>query len=217
MLSKKWLTLHRGSPVAEIKFKSARICLLFNLAACEVVELMRKRNQTLSSGGTVSAIKASCVKEVDRIEKQFDDSTPNLLFGLVSMNVDLRIECRAAASLELLSKFMLLLHKALANAEAFKKYNQVMNFLLQVKHAKFDLDEARRWVWNSEPEAYMAGGAKTTSGNYLQAGSTVYILSLDLYSVQPALCNDGTVSANNARCDKEVDRNKKQFDDCNIL
>ncbi|GKB48681.1 hypothetical protein Tco_0899434 [Tanacetum coccineum] len=68
---------------------------------------------------------------------------------------------------------MLLLHKALANAEAFKKYNQVMNFLLESE-------------------------AKTTSGNYLQAGSTVYILSLDLYSVQPALCNDGTVSANNA-------------------
>ncbi|GKB19121.1 thiamine thiazole synthase, chloroplastic-like protein [Tanacetum coccineum] len=37
--------------------------------------------QTLSSGGTVSAIKASCVKEVDRIEKQFDDSTPNLFFA----------------------------------------------------------------------------------------------------------------------------------------
>ncbi|GKA26742.1 hypothetical protein Tco_0712851, partial [Tanacetum coccineum] len=35
-------------------------------------------------GGTVSGIKASCVKEVDRIEKQFDDSTPNLLFGLVN-------------------------------------------------------------------------------------------------------------------------------------
>ncbi|GJT11292.1 leucine-rich repeat-containing protein [Tanacetum coccineum] len=44
-----------------------------------------------------------------------------------SKNVDLRIECRAAAG-----KFMLLLHKALANAEAFKKYNQVMNFLLQI-------------------------------------------------------------------------------------
>ncbi|GJU61506.1 gamma-tubulin complex component 5-like protein [Tanacetum coccineum] len=84
------------------------------------------------------------------------------------MNVDLRIQYRAAAG-----KFMLLLHKALANAEAFKKYNQVMNFLLQVKCAKFVLDEARRWVW------------------------------------KPALCNDGTVSANHAMCDKEVDRIKK--------
>ncbi|GJX58442.1 gamma-tubulin complex component 5-like protein isoform X1, partial [Tanacetum coccineum] len=60
----------------------------------------------------------------------------------------------------------------------FKKYNQVMNFLLQVKRAKFVLDEARRWVW------------KLT------------------------LCSDGTVSANNVRCDKEVDCIKKQFDDC---
>ncbi|GJU61505.1 mitochondrial Rho GTPase 1-like protein [Tanacetum coccineum] len=45
--------------------------------------------ETLSSGGTVSsAIKATCVKEVDRIEKQFDDSTPNLLFGLMSVLVE---------------------------------------------------------------------------------------------------------------------------------
>ncbi|GKD66823.1 gamma-tubulin complex component 5-like protein [Tanacetum coccineum] len=38
----------------------------------------------------------------------------------------------------------------IANAEAFNKYNQVMNFLLWVKRAKFVLDEARRWVWKSE-------------------------------------------------------------------
>nr|GEW90542.1 hypothetical protein [Tanacetum cinerariifolium] len=42
---------------------------------------------TLSSGGT-SAIKASCVKEVDRMEKQFDDSTPNLFFGFVSLLIE---------------------------------------------------------------------------------------------------------------------------------
>ncbi|GJY78264.1 leucine-rich repeat domain, L domain-like protein [Tanacetum coccineum] len=35
----------------------------------------------------------------------------------------------------------------IANAEALNKYNQVMNFLLRVKRAKFVLDEARRWVW----------------------------------------------------------------------
>ncbi|GJW88437.1 leucine-rich repeat-containing protein [Tanacetum coccineum] len=66
----------------------------------------------------------------------------------------------------------------IANAEALNKYNQVMNFLLRVKRAKFVLDEARRWVW------------------------------------KPTLCSDGTVSTNNARCEKEVDRIKKQFDDC---
>ncbi|GJW55296.1 thiamine thiazole synthase, chloroplastic-like protein [Tanacetum coccineum] len=43
--------------------------------------------QTLSSGGTVSAIKTRCVKEVDCIEKQFDDTTPSLLFGLVSVAI----------------------------------------------------------------------------------------------------------------------------------
>ncbi|GJX69129.1 thiamine thiazole synthase, chloroplastic-like protein [Tanacetum coccineum] len=44
--------------------------------------------QTLSSGGTVSAIKTRYVKEVDCIEKQFDDTTPSLLFGLVSVLIE---------------------------------------------------------------------------------------------------------------------------------
>ncbi|KAL8227385.1 hypothetical protein R6Q57_017217 [Mikania cordata] len=35
----------------------------------------------------------------------------------------------------------------IANAEALDKYNQVMNFLLRVKRAKFVLDKARRWMW----------------------------------------------------------------------
>ena len=35
--------------------------------------------QTLSSGGAVSAIKARCEMEVDRIEKQFDDCIAFLL------------------------------------------------------------------------------------------------------------------------------------------
>ncbi|MFS8025258.1 putative gamma-tubulin complex component protein [Helianthus anomalus] len=35
--------------------------------------------QTLSSGGTVAAIKARCHKEVDRIDKQFDDCMALLL------------------------------------------------------------------------------------------------------------------------------------------
>lgn len=35
--------------------------------------------QTLSSGGAVSAIKARCEMEVDRIEKQFDDCMAFLL------------------------------------------------------------------------------------------------------------------------------------------
>ncbi|KAK1267948.1 hypothetical protein QJS04_geneDACA006532 [Acorus gramineus] len=35
----------------------------------------------------------------------------------------------------------------IANLEAVKKYNQVMNFLLKVKRAKYVLDKARRWMW----------------------------------------------------------------------
>ncbi|XP_059432083.1 uncharacterized protein LOC132165504 isoform X2 [Corylus avellana] len=35
----------------------------------------------------------------------------------------------------------------IANTEAVKKYNQVMGFLLKVKHAKFVLDKARRLMW----------------------------------------------------------------------
>lgn len=35
--------------------------------------------QTLSSGGVVSAIKARCEMEVDRVEKQFDDCIAFLL------------------------------------------------------------------------------------------------------------------------------------------
>ncbi|MFS7973833.1 putative gamma-tubulin complex component protein [Helianthus anomalus] len=35
--------------------------------------------QTLNSGGTVAAIKARCHKEVDRIDKQFDDCMAFLL------------------------------------------------------------------------------------------------------------------------------------------
>ncbi|KAJ4844658.1 hypothetical protein Tsubulata_024215 [Turnera subulata] len=35
----------------------------------------------------------------------------------------------------------------IAHSEAIKKYNQVMRFLLKVKHAKFVLDKARRWMW----------------------------------------------------------------------
>ncbi|GJS14716.1 ribonuclease H-like domain-containing protein [Tanacetum coccineum] len=79
----------------------------------------------------------------------------------------------------------------IANAEAFNKYNQVMNFLLRVKRAKFVLDEARRWVWKWELIASRINNILTSAGL--------------------VLCSDGTVSAT---CEKEVDCIKKQFDDC---
>ncbi|KAL6493215.1 hypothetical protein OROGR_032974 [Orobanche gracilis] len=44
--------------------------------------------QTLSSTGSVSAIKAKCVKEMERIEKQFDDCMAFLLRALIWINWD---------------------------------------------------------------------------------------------------------------------------------
>ncbi|KAI8015972.1 Mitogen-activated protein kinase kinase kinase 5 [Camellia lanceoleosa] len=41
----------------------------------------------------------------------------------------------------------------IANAEAIKKYNQVMSFLLKVKRAKFVLDKTRRWMWKCKGTA----------------------------------------------------------------
>ncbi|CAN1235020.1 Gamma-tubulin complex component 5 (Fragment) [Linum perenne] len=38
----------------------------------------------------------------------------------------------------------------IANAEAIKKYNQVMTFLLKVKRVKFVLDKVRKWMWKSK-------------------------------------------------------------------
>lgn len=39
-------------------------------------------------------------------------------------------------------------------------------------------------------------------------------LALDFYSIQHMLGSDGAVSATKARCEMEVDRIEKQFDDC---
>lgn len=41
----------------------------------------------------------------------------------------------------------------IANLEAMKKYNQVMNFLLKVKRAKFVLDKSRKWMWKDRGTA----------------------------------------------------------------
>ncbi|KAL6493225.1 hypothetical protein OROGR_032984 [Orobanche gracilis] len=44
--------------------------------------------QTLSSTGSVSAIKAKCVKEMERIEKQFDDCMAFLLRALIWISIE---------------------------------------------------------------------------------------------------------------------------------
>ncbi|RVW50462.1 hypothetical protein CK203_086833 [Vitis vinifera] len=42
-------------------------------------------------------------------------------------------------------------------------------------------------------------------------------LALDFYSIQQTLSSGGAVSAIKARCEMEVDRIEKQFDDCHCL
>uniref|UniRef100_A0A1D1XQE2 Gamma-tubulin complex component n=1 Tax=Anthurium amnicola TaxID=1678845 RepID=A0A1D1XQE2_9ARAE len=165
----------------------------------------------------------------------------------------------------------------IVNMEEIKKYNQVMRFLLKVKHAKFVLDKARRWMWKRR-------GAMTLNHkhhllveqkllhfvdafhqyvmdrvfhsawielchNMASAGSLdevievheAYLLSvqrqcfvapdklwaliasriksilglaLDFYSIQQTLNTGGAAPAIKARCEMEVDRIEKQFDDC---
>ncbi|KAJ1397426.1 Gamma-tubulin complex component protein [Sesbania bispinosa] len=165
----------------------------------------------------------------------------------------------------------------IANAEAIKKYNQVMRFLLKVKRAKFVLDKVRRWMWKGRGSAtnnrkhhwlveqkllhfvdafhqYVMDRVYHSAWRELCEGMTVaksldevievheaYMLSiqrqcfvvpdklgaliasrinsilglaLDFYTIQQTLSSGGAVSAIKARCEMEVDRIEKQFDDC---
>ncbi|XP_068329347.1 uncharacterized protein [Pyrus communis] len=164
----------------------------------------------------------------------------------------------------------------IANAEAIKKYNQVMGFLLKVKRAKFVLDKARRWMWKGRGSAannhkrhwlveqkllhfvdafhqyvmdrvyhnawreLCEGMAAARSLDEVIEVHELYLLTiqrqcfvvpdklwaliasrinnilglaLDFYSIQLTL-SGGTVSAIKAKCEMEVDRIDKQFDDC---
>ncbi|KAM5564734.1 gamma-tubulin complex component 5 [Rosa sericea] len=164
----------------------------------------------------------------------------------------------------------------IANAEAIKKYNQVMGFLLKVKRAKFVLDKARRWMWKGRGRAansfkhhwlveqkllhfvdafhqYVMDRVYHNAWRELCEGMAAarsldevievhesYLLSiqrqcfvvpdklwaliatrinnilglaLDFYSIQLTL-SGGAVSAIKAKCEMEVDRIEKQFDDC---
>ncbi|KAB2627188.1 gamma-tubulin complex component 5-like [Pyrus ussuriensis x Pyrus communis] len=164
----------------------------------------------------------------------------------------------------------------IANAEAIKKYNQVMGFLLKVKRAKLVLDKARRWMWKGRGSAasnhkrhwlveqkflhfvdafhqyvmdrvyhnawreLCEGMATARSLDEVIEVHELYLLTiqrqcfvvpdklwaliasrinnilrlaLDFYSIQLTL-SGGTVSAIKAKCEMEVDRIEKQFDDC---
>ncbi|KAI3440328.1 Gamma-tubulin complex component [Psidium guajava] len=165
----------------------------------------------------------------------------------------------------------------IANAEAIKKYNQVMGFLLKVKRAKFVLDKARRWMWKGKGIASYSckhhwlveqkllhfvdafhqyvmdrvyhsawrelceGMATARSLDEVMEVHEAYLLSiqrqcfvvpdklwaliasrinsilslaLDFYSVQQTLSSGGAIPTIKARCEMEVERIEKQFDDC---
>uniref|UniRef100_A0A7N0V8N9 Gamma-tubulin complex component n=1 Tax=Kalanchoe fedtschenkoi TaxID=63787 RepID=A0A7N0V8N9_KALFE len=165
----------------------------------------------------------------------------------------------------------------IANSEAIKKYNQVMNFLLKVKRAKFVLDKARRWMWKDRGlltvhrkrhwlleqkllhfvdafhqyvmdrvyhsawrdlcEGMAAAGSLDEVMEVHEAYLTsiqrqcfivpdklwaliasrinsILTLALDLYTIRQTLSSGGAVSAIRARCEMEVDRIEKSFDDC---
>ncbi|XP_020529750.1 gamma-tubulin complex component 5 isoform X2 [Amborella trichopoda] len=165
----------------------------------------------------------------------------------------------------------------IANQEAIKKYNQVMNFLMKVKRAKFVLDKARRWTWkdrgatNINQKRHLLleqkllhfvdafhqyvmdrvlhsawlelceGMASAGSLDEVIEVHESYILSvqrqcfvapdklwamiasrirsilglaLDFHSIQHTLCSGGAAPAIKARCELEVDRVERQFDEC---
>ncbi|XP_047321455.1 gamma-tubulin complex component 5-like [Impatiens glandulifera] len=167
----------------------------------------------------------------------------------------------------------------IANTEAIKKYNQVMNFLLKVRRAKYVLDKTRRWMWKGRGRGALTINSKrhwlveqkllhfvdafhqyvmdrvyhsawlelcegmeaARSLDQVLGVHEAYLLSiqrqcfvvpdklwalianrintilglaLDFYSIQQTLISGGAVSTIRARCEMEVDRIEKQFDDC---
>ncbi|KAM7266457.1 hypothetical protein ACFE04_004354 [Oxalis oulophora] len=165
----------------------------------------------------------------------------------------------------------------IANAEAIKKYNQVMGFLLKVKRAKYVLDKARMWMWKCKGtgtgnrkhhwlveqkllhfvdafhqyvmdkvyhNAWLVlceGMEKARSLDEVLEVHEAYLLSiqrqcfvvpdklwaliatrintilslaLDFYSIQQTLSSGVVVSSIKARCETELNRIDKQFDDC---
>ncbi|GMH04061.1 hypothetical protein Nepgr_005900 [Nepenthes gracilis] len=165
----------------------------------------------------------------------------------------------------------------IANMEAIKKYNQVMHFLLKVKHAKFVLDKARRWMWKGRGTVainckhhwlveqkllhfvdafhqYVMDRVYHSAWHELCKGMSAarslddaiavheaYLLSIqrqcfvapdklgaliasrinsvlglapDFYTIQLTINSGAAISAIKARCEMEIDRIERQFDDC---
>ncbi|MED6222329.1 hypothetical protein PIB30_063301 [Stylosanthes scabra] len=165
----------------------------------------------------------------------------------------------------------------IVNADAIRKYDQVMRFLLKVKRAKSVLDKVRRWMWKGRGsktndrkhhwiveqkllhfvdafhqyvmdrvyhsawrelcegmkaaksldevievhEAYMLSIQRQCFVVPDKLGAliasrinSILGLALDFYKIQQTLTSGGAVSAIKARCEMEVDRIEKQFDDC---
>ncbi|KQJ85979.1 hypothetical protein BRADI_4g02710v3 [Brachypodium distachyon] len=168
----------------------------------------------------------------------------------------------------------------IANAEALKKYNQVMGFLLKVKRAKFVLDETRKWMWKGRGSTahnfkqHLIVGQKllhfvdafhqyvmdrvyhsawtelcdgmasaTTLDEVMEVHEaylssiqrqcfvasdklwaliasrvkTILGLALDFHNVEQTLGTGGTTPAVRSRCEMELDRIDKQFDECVVF
>ncbi|KAK4348784.1 hypothetical protein RND71_031539 [Anisodus tanguticus] len=100
----------------------------------------------------------------------------------------------------------------IANTEAIKKYNQVMRFLLKVRRVKFVLDKARRWMWKDRSSAPI-----NRKHHWLLEQKLLFCGGLPPVcdgQVQQTLSSGGAVSAIKARCEMEINRIEKQFDDC---
>ncbi|KAK8946948.1 hypothetical protein KSP39_PZI006904 [Platanthera zijinensis] len=164
----------------------------------------------------------------------------------------------------------------IVNAEALKKYNQVMGFLMKVKCAKYLLDKTRMWMWKGrksvqnhkhhllmeqkllhfvdafhqyvmdrvfhsawiELSSAMSSAGSLDEvievhGAYLSSiqrqcfvgpdklwaliasrVKSILGLALDFHSIQQTLHSGGAAPAIKARCEMEIDRIEKQFDDC---
>ncbi|KAF5791678.1 putative gamma-tubulin complex component protein [Helianthus annuus] len=87
--ARRWMWKERGTTTVNRKYRCTTVhgtsYVKWALIASRINNILGldldfySVQQTLSSGGTVAAIKARCHKEVDRIDKQFDDCMAFLL------------------------------------------------------------------------------------------------------------------------------------------
>lgn len=228
-----------------------------------------------SSDGTLLIAPDSLVVSISQSDALEDEengasylATPrsvrNQFFGIEALDL-LRFSYKVSWPLDLI-----------INAEALKKYNQVIGFLMKVKCAKYLLDKTRMWMWKGRKsmqnhkhhllveqkllhfvdafhqyvmdrvfhsawielcsamssagsldevievhEAYLSSiqrqcfvGPDKLWALIASRVKSILGLALDFYSIQQTLNSGGAAPAIKARCEMEIDRIEKQFDDC---